>query len=192
MSISNDDDSVAVKPSDGRSPYGCTRNILVERCVFTGFGASVGSVPPHADVNCVRNVTFRSISMPGTGKGIYVKSNPTCGFETDRFGRRVAKTAVISDVTYEHVSMVRPWWWAVWIGPQQQHEPGSALGHKCALTYNLIGVSNHMGSLGGGHYTADCASSRDKWHNFNDARVSETAVSKLGGASPYLLFYEQT
>ena len=64
--------------------------------------------------------------------------------------------------------------------------------HKCALTYNLIGVSNHMGSLGGGHYTADCASSRDKWHNFNDARVSETAVSKLGGASPYLLFYEQT
>ena len=34
----------------------------------------------------------------------------------------------------------RPFWWPVWIGPQQQHEPGSALGHKCALTYPLFGT----------------------------------------------------
>ena len=29
------------------------------------------------------------------------------------------------------------YWWAVWIGPQQQHEPGSSLGNKCALVYPI-------------------------------------------------------
>jgi hypothetical protein len=58
----------------------------------TGFGASIGSVGPHADVNCVRNITFRNISMPGTGKGIYVKSNPTCGVGSNAAGELVNKT----------------------------------------------------------------------------------------------------
>ena len=86
--ISNDDDSIAVKPLDGTGVSGnCTRNLLIENMTLTGFGASIGSVPPHADVHCVRNVTFRNISMPGTGKGIYIKSNPSCDVGVDRFGR---------------------------------------------------------------------------------------------------------
>ena len=36
--------------------------------VMTGFGASVGSVPGVTNHNCVRNITFRNIEMPGTGK----------------------------------------------------------------------------------------------------------------------------
>jgi polygalacturonase len=74
-SINNDDDSIAVKPLDSAksSRTKCTQDMLIENMTLTGFGASIGSVTPHADVNCVRNITFRNISMPGTGKGIYIK-----------------------------------------------------------------------------------------------------------------------
>ena len=133
--ITNDDDSIAVKPSNAAKPYPCTRDLLLENLTLTGFGASIGSVSPHADVGCVRNVTFRHISMPGTGKGIYIKSNPQCGRAPDRHGVMTDETAIIEGITYENVSMDRPFWWAVWIGPQQQHEPHSALGGKCALEW---------------------------------------------------------
>mmetsp|Transcript_94716 Transcript_94716/g.216661 ORF Transcript_94716/g.216661 Transcript_94716/m.216661 type:complete len:312 (-) Transcript_94716:85-1020(-) len=137
--INNDDDSIAVKPSSGADPVSCSENMLIENMVLTGFGASIGSVPPRADVACVRNITFRNISMPGTGKGVYIKSNPSCGEDTDRFGKRVQKRSVIEGITYEDITMDQPFWWAIWIGPQQQHEPNSALGEKCALTYPVSG-----------------------------------------------------
>ena len=131
-SIQNDDDSIAVKPlsnviiGSDNTHLTCCENILIENTMLTGFGASIGSVPPHADHNCVRNVTFRNISMPGTGKGVYIKSNPTCGDN---------KTAEITDILYEDIDIHKPLWWPIWIGPQQQQEPGSALGRKCALQY---------------------------------------------------------
>ena len=136
--IYNDDDSIAVKPSDRADPIAtCSRNMRFENLVLTGFGASIGSVPPNADVHCVRNISFVNISMPGTGKGIYIKSNPTCGMARNRFHDLVPKTAIIEGILYQNVTMTRPFWWPIWIGPQQQHEPGSALGRKCALTYPI-------------------------------------------------------
>lgn len=66
--------------------------------------------------------------MPKTGKGVYIKSNPECG---------PGKTAEITDITYENITMYKPEWWAIWVGPQQQQEPGSALGDKCGLDYPL-------------------------------------------------------
>jgi polygalacturonase len=60
---------------NGTIPYECTSNITIENMVLTGFGASVGSVGPTESHPCVDNVTFRNIKMPGTGKGIYIKSN---------------------------------------------------------------------------------------------------------------------
>lgn len=138
--IHNDDDSIAIKPADLSQSVGCAQHMLLENLVLTGFGASIGSVPPHADVNCVRNITFRNVSMPGTGKGIYVKSNPMCGLGVDRHNRTVQRTALLEDIRFEDVRIDRPFWWPVWIGPQQQHEPGSALGHKCALVYPLFGT----------------------------------------------------
>ena len=69
-SILNDDDSIAVKPLDSDGTFStCSQNMLFENLILTGFGASIGSVPPHPHVNCVRNITFRNIQMPGTGKG---------------------------------------------------------------------------------------------------------------------------
>ncbi len=82
--ILNDDDSIAVKPPrNGKKgfvmnrtiPYECTRNITIEDVVLTGFGASIGSVGPNSDHPCVDRVRFKNIKMPGTGKGIYIKSN---------------------------------------------------------------------------------------------------------------------
>lgn len=78
--------------------------------------------------------------MPGTGKGIYVKSNPHCGKDVDRFGRLVEKRSLIEGIMYEDVNIIKPWWWSIWIGPQQQHEPGSGLGDKCAIIYPLAGT----------------------------------------------------
>lgn len=47
-----------------------------------------------------------------------------------------------------------------------------------AAYYRLCGVTKHMGSLGGGHYTAVCRDFlTDDWFNFNDAMVSPTSAS---------------
>lgn len=78
--VQNADDSIAVKPppNGNRSTafhhkihYDCTRNVTIENMVLTGFGASIGSVGPTKFNACVDQVTFRNISMPGTGKGNY-------------------------------------------------------------------------------------------------------------------------
>jgi hypothetical protein len=82
--VTNDDDSVAVKPTlHGRNTYylhhtfhvPCTEHVLLENLILTGFGSSIGSVTPSFSHNCVDHITFRNISMPATGKGIYIKSN---------------------------------------------------------------------------------------------------------------------
>ena len=145
VDIVNDDDSIAVKPAhagDPDGPHECSSHMLLEHLTLRGFGASVGSVPPHAGGAhgaCVSNVTFRNVSMPHTGKGIYVKSNPSCGVEVDpASGKAAPKRALLSTILFEDVAIAEPVWWAVWIGPQQQHEPGEALGAKCALAYPLV------------------------------------------------------
>lgn len=42
-----------------------------------------------------------------------------------------------------------------------------------APIYDLYAVSNHYGSLNGGHYTATCRNSETNgWYDFNDGSVS--------------------
>ncbi|KAK8893613.1 hypothetical protein M9Y10_022038 [Tritrichomonas musculus] len=75
------------------------------------------------------------------------------------------------------------------IGPQKDKEK---------LNYRLFAVSNHMGGLGGGHYTA-CARVRDPinqtndkgWYNFNDSSASHSSESSAHSSSAYVLFYER-
>ena len=81
--------------------------MLIENIILSGFGASTGSVPadvvaPDDTPNCVRNVTFRNISMLETGKGIYIKSNLEC--------RKPHAAALIRDILFEDISIVRPRW----------------------------------------------------------------------------------
>ena len=55
------------------------------------------------------------------------------------------KTSLIEGITYEDITIDKPWWWAIWIGPQAQHEPDSDLGDKCALLYPLKGACPTQG-----------------------------------------------
>lgn len=58
--------------------------------------------------------------------------------------------------------------------------------------YDLFAVSNHMGGVGGGHYTAYALNQDSgKWFEFNDRRVSEVSVDRIGGSQSYVLFYRK-
>ena len=58
--------------------------------------------------------------------------------------------------------------------------------------YKLAAVTNHSGSMGGGHYTAQCRSAADGgWYTCNDSSVVQART--VGGPSraPYLLLYRR-
>ncbi|KAJ3088386.1 ubiquitin carboxyl-terminal hydrolase [Quaeritorhiza haematococci] len=60
------------------------------------------------------------------------------------------------------------------------------------LVYDLFGVSNHFGGLGGGHYTAYAKNDiSQRWYNFDDSHVSETNESGIVTEAAYLLFYQR-
>ena len=57
------------------------------------------------------------------------------------------------------------------------------------IVYDLYGVVNHYGSLGGGHYTAFCQNFiNKKWYEFNDSRVSEIRRGDIVTGDSYVLF----
>ena len=110
VKITNFDDAIVPKPSNGGDQVHCTENILVEDCETTyTVGMTIGSVPPNSNLACIRNVTFRNVQMHRPLKGIYVKPNPG----DNGYG-------IISDILYENFVMHFPVWWAIYIGPQQQ------------------------------------------------------------------------
>ncbi|CAF4881216.1 unnamed protein product [Pieris macdunnoughi] len=56
--------------------------------------------------------------------------------------------------------------------------------------YNLYAVSNHYGSMEGGHYTAYCKSSvYGKWYKYDDHLVTEISPSEVKSSAAYILFY---
>jgi ubiquitin carboxyl-terminal hydrolase 4/11/15 len=61
------------------------------------------------------------------------------------------------------------------------------------LLYDLIGVDNHYGGLGGGHYTAYAKNFRDgNWYYFNDSRVTPVNdPQECVTSAASLLFYRK-
>lgn len=59
--------------------------------------------------------------------------------------------------------------------------------------YKLVGFSNHMGDLGGGHYTADAIDIVDnkQWYHFDDSRVAKYNGDQINTSNAYVLMYEQ-
>jgi ubiquitin carboxyl-terminal hydrolase 8 len=58
------------------------------------------------------------------------------------------------------------------------------------VDYKLYGVSNHYGSMEGGHYTAYCKNERyNKWYKFDDHEVSEMSTNDVCSGAAYILFY---
>lgn len=59
--------------------------------------------------------------------------------------------------------------------------------------YNLYAISNHSGTLDGGHYTAMCRHfEHDRWFKFDDTDVKEiNSTSSLKSPLSYILFYSR-
>ncbi|CAJ1411515.1 unnamed protein product [Effrenium voratum] len=64
--------------------------------------------------------------------------------------------------------------------------------------YQLFGVVNHHGNVGGGHYTAHALVTPPSgplelgdWFNFNDSIVSQASVEDLDKEAAYVLFFQQ-
>jgi hypothetical protein len=61
---------------------------------------------------------------------------------------------------------------------------------KDKAIYDLYGISNHMGGLGGGHYTAYVKNlGNSQWYCHDDSRVSKVSVNEIKSTSAYVLFY---
>jgi hypothetical protein len=88
---------------------------------------SIGSVPPNDATNCVRNITVRNVRFDEPIKAIYIKPNP------GTHGR-----GIIDSITYENIEIHEALWWAIFIGTQQQHQPGGS-GTGCSFFYPLPG-----------------------------------------------------
>lgn len=60
------------------------------------------------------------------------------------------------------------------------------------FVYDLYAISNHYGSMGGGHYTAYCKNVNGNWYDFNDSSVSEVRnPSSVITPAAYVLFYKR-
>ena len=60
------------------------------------------------------------------------------------------------------------------------------------VLYDLYAVSNHYGSLNGGHYTATCKSAlHGNWYYFDDSRVNPASESQIVSPAGYLLWYRR-
>mmetsp|Transcript_31098 Transcript_31098/g.47493 ORF Transcript_31098/g.47493 Transcript_31098/m.47493 type:complete len:110 (-) Transcript_31098:16-345(-) len=58
--------------------------------------------------------------------------------------------------------------------------------------YDLYAVTNHFGSLNGGHYTAFGKNDIDgKWYNFNDSSVGRANPESVRSSAAYILFYKR-
>ncbi|KAF7309998.1 hypothetical protein MIND_00372600 [Mycena indigotica] len=60
------------------------------------------------------------------------------------------------------------------------------------LIYDLFGVDEHIGGLGGGHYRAYALNhSNEKWYHFDDSYVTPSSADKSVNPNAYLLFYRR-
>ena len=66
------------------------------------------------------------------------------------------------------------------------------LSREAPPVYNLFGVTEHSGGLGGGHYKATAQNFNNKrWYAFNDDCVRETDASTAVTPRAYILFYQR-
>lgn len=62
-------------------------------------------------------------------------------------------------------------------------------GQPLEASYDLFGVSNHIGEMGGGHYTAFCKGKEGGWNQFDDEYVRPIDDKGVVSDMAYLLFY---
>eukprot|EP00468_Gymnochlora_sp_CCMP2014_P010982 CAMPEP_0167756520 /NCGR_PEP_ID=MMETSP0110_2-20121227/9429_1 /TAXON_ID=629695 /ORGANISM="Gymnochlora sp., Strain CCMP2014" /LENGTH=1205 /DNA_ID=CAMNT_0007642635 /DNA_START=52 /DNA_END=3669 /DNA_ORIENTATION=+ len=58
--------------------------------------------------------------------------------------------------------------------------------------YDLFAVSNHMGGIHGGHYTAYARNHlTNRWYLFDDSRTSEVNINSVRSRAAYVLYYRR-
>lgn len=62
---------------------------------------------------------------------------------------------------------------------------------ESSYRYMLYAISNHYGSMGGGHYTAFVHHGGDRWYDFDDSHVSPISEDKIKTSAAYVLFYRR-
>jgi ubiquitin carboxyl-terminal hydrolase 8 len=70
----------------------------------------------------------------------------------------------------------------------------SEITRETPTTYELYSVINHMGDVGGGHYTNFSKNSiTNEWYEFNDSRVSYLTYpeTEIISSNAYVLFYQK-
>lgn len=134
INVTNFDDAVAVKSCNKNYQIAqCTENVVVRDMeIWFGVGLSIGSIPADDAYNCVNNITFSNSKFHHPLKAIYVKTNP--GVTTSMLPGSGGK---ITNVLYENLEIFRPIWWTIYIGPQQQNQPGPSDDPGCLL-YPLV------------------------------------------------------
>jgi ubiquitin C-terminal hydrolase len=63
--------------------------------------------------------------------------------------------------------------------------------NSASYIYDLYGVCNHMGDVGGGHYTAYIKNANNKWYEFNDTNVREIPEQAVVSPQSYCFFYRK-
>lgn len=127
--ITNFDDSVCVKPSPS-----CTTNISIEDIrVFYGVGVSMGSVTPEPTGSCISNVTAMGLVFESPLKAMYIKPNPP--------STAPGAHGQITGIHYRNVVVKDALWWAVYVGTQQQHQPGAGTNTHCPFVFPLFNSS---------------------------------------------------
>lgn len=61
------------------------------------------------------------------------------------------------------------------------------------VEYKLIGLIQHIGSMGGGHYISYCQHKRrpQDWYEYDDMQVTVVHPEQVERAEPYVLFYQR-
>ena len=65
-------------------------------------------------------------------------------------------------------------------------------GYNTRANYQLIGISNHSGGVGGGHYYSYCRGENNQWYEFNDTSVTRINENSIITPNAYVLFYKKT
>ncbi|KAL3536010.1 hypothetical protein ACH5RR_004471 [Cinchona calisaya] len=57
--------------------------------------------------------------------------------------------------------------------------------------YMLYAISNHLGCMGSGHYTAFIRHGQSRWYEFDDSNVFHVSEKQIKKSSAYVLFYRR-
>ncbi|CAN6649211.1 ubiquitin carboxyl-terminal hydrolase 4 [Trichomonascus vanleenenianus] len=138
---------------------------------------------PHCNVKRKTLKTIRISRLPPV-LIIHLKR-----FHTNSHGTKKLETFVTYPLS--HLDLTE-YWPASQPGDEQKLQGFPTRGQKPPFIYDLTGVTNHFGTLKGGHYTAFVKKGAKGWSYFDDTKVSiNVNASHVVNQHAYVLFYQR-